>query len=336
MFRLFKRQDEVTSVFEATHKTSEFQPSEDFGDLPLSGYEDFADVEVSYPSIASPVQSPDAPAHTTVQEKQAPSQTICTTPSVPLRARRIPHIPNEVKANPEVSWAGQRYLETYGDPLVTNTYLKVAVLFCCFTILVLAFVIQKQHTAIAHTPTRFIRINEVGRAEPIDYQNLAYKPQESENKYYLMRWTQLHFQRNRYAIERDQTENLYFEDSSTGQADIAQERQSKFIEQYKTHLDLPFVEVAVTNIILSDLSSGPYTAQIEFLKIFREPMTNAEIKRERWTTTVNYTFRTDIPENMISVNPVGLTIVHFRIDQAFTADSLTAPTVVSGSSSGAR
>jgi type IV secretion system protein VirB5 len=30
-----------------------------------------------------------------------------------------------------------------------------------------------------------IRINDVGRAEAVDYQNFAYKPQEAENRYFL-------------------------------------------------------------------------------------------------------------------------------------------------------
>jgi len=41
-------------------------------------------------------------------------------------------------------------------------------------------------------------------------RKLPYRPQEAENKYYLTRWAELYFSRNRFTIERDQTASLYF------------------------------------------------------------------------------------------------------------------------------
>jgi hypothetical protein len=42
------------------------------------------------------------------------------------------------------------------------------------------------------------------------YRNFQYRPQEAENKYYLTRWAELYFSRNRFTIERDQMNSLYF------------------------------------------------------------------------------------------------------------------------------
>ena len=36
--------------------------------------------------------------------------------------------PTKTEVIPEISRAAERYLEQYGDPLVTNTYLKIAML----------------------------------------------------------------------------------------------------------------------------------------------------------------------------------------------------------------
>ena len=55
---------------------------------------------------------------------------------------------------------------------------------------------------------RIVRINDVGHAEAIDYRNYQYKRQEAENKYYLSRWATLYFSRNRYTLERDQTQSV--------------------------------------------------------------------------------------------------------------------------------
>ena len=43
----------------------------------------------------------------------------------------------------------------------------------------------------------------------------------------------------------------------------------------------------------------------------------AALKRERWTASVTYVFRDAVQNGEIQVNPLGLTIVSFRADQAF-------------------
>jgi type IV secretion system protein VirB5 len=45
---------------------------------------------------------------------------------------------------------------------------------------------------------------------------------------------------------------------------------------------------------------------------------HSELKRERWTATVTYVFGENVKNNELAVNPLGLTIVRFRADQAFS------------------
>ena len=45
---------------------------------------------------------------------------------------------------------------------------------------------------------------------------------------------------------------------------------------------------------------------------------HTELKRERWTSTVTYVFRENVKNNELAVNLIGLTIVRFRADQAFS------------------
>jgi type IV secretion system protein VirB5 len=227
---------------------------------------------------------------------------------------------------PEITKAGERYIEQYGDPLVTNTYLKVTVLILALVIAAMAAVMLKELKALADIRPLIIRIDDVGHAEAVDYKNFAYKPQESENKYYLTRWTQLLFQRNKFTIENDQTQALYFFDSATSKAVIEDERKTKYISSYQLDNTLPYVEIQVTNIILGDLTTAPYTAQIEFLKLYKDPNSGAELRRERWTASANFIFRDTVPNNMVSINPLGLTIIHYRVDQAYSVQpSVAAP-----------
>ena len=218
---------------------------------------------------------------------------------------------------PEITRAAERYLEQYGDPLVMNTYLKVTILCLIVVCLALAAAVFKSQKALASVHPLIIRINDVGHADAIDYRNFEYRPQEAENKYYLTRWAELYFSRNRFTIERDQTNALYFLNSDVQRAVIEQERKDNTILTYRNDSTLPYVDVDVKNVVLDDLRQSPYSARIEFEKVYTNPADHTELKRERWVASVTYVFRESVKNDELAVNPLGLTIVRFRADQAF-------------------
>jgi len=224
----------------------------------------------------------------------------------------------QTKGTPEITRAAERYLEQYGNPLVMNTYLKVTILVLAAMCLTLAGLIYKSQNALASMRPMIVRVNEVGRAEAIDYRNFQYRPQEAENKYYLSRWAELYFSRNRFTIERDQTSSLYFLNSDVQRAVIEQERKDESIQSYIKDSSLPYVDVEIKNIILDDLRQSSLSARIEFEKVYTNSADHTELKRERWTASVTYVFRENVKNNELAVNPLGLTIVRFRVDQAFS------------------
>src|ERR1700757_3652609 len=116
----------------------------------------------------------------------------------------------ETKATPEITRAAERYLEQYGDPLVMNTYLKIAILVLAAICLMLGFLIFRGQKALANIHPLVIRIDDVGHAEAVDFRDFNYRPKEAENKYYLARWAELFFSRNRYTIQHDFTNGLFF------------------------------------------------------------------------------------------------------------------------------
>jgi type IV secretion system protein VirB5 len=221
------------------------------------------------------------------------------------------------KPSPEITRAAEHYLEQYGDPLVINTYLKVTILALAVVSIVLVGLVYHSQMALASVHPLIIRINDVGRAEAIDYRNFQYKPQEAENKYYLMRWAELYFSRNRFTIERDQTNALYFLNGDVQRTVVDQERKDNVIANYSKDSSLPFVDVEVKNVILDDLRQSPYSARIEFEKISTSPADQSQLKLEHWTASVTYVFRDQVKNNELPVNPLGLTIIRFRADQAF-------------------
>ena len=222
------------------------------------------------------------------------------------------------KTSPEITRAAERYLEQYGDPLVMNTYLKITILVLAAVCLTLAGLIFKSQKALAAIHPMIVRISDIGRAEAIDYRNFQYRPQEAENKYYLSRWAELYFSRNRFTIERDQTSALYFLNSDVQRAVIDKERRDRTIQSYVKDSSLPFIDIEIKNVVLDDLRQSPYSARIEFEEVYTNPADHSELKRERWTASVTYVFRESVKNNQLAVNPLGLTIVRFRADQAFS------------------
>jgi type IV secretion system protein VirB5 len=216
-----------------------------------------------------------------------------------------------------ISRAAERYLEQYGDPLVMNTYLKVTILVLAAISLMLGMLVFRSQKALANVHPLVIRIDDVGHAEAIDFRDFSYRPKEAENKYYLSRWAELYFGRNRYTIQRDFTNSLYFMNADVQRAVVEDYRKNKTIDAFIHDSTMPYVDIEVKNVILDDLRQSPYSARIEFQKIYTNPSDHSEVKRERWTASVTYVFRNAIQNGEIQVNPLGLTIVNFRADQAF-------------------
>ena len=221
------------------------------------------------------------------------------------------------KPTSEITQAAGHYLERYSEPLVMNTYLKVTILVLAVVCLILAGLVWHSQMALANVHPLIVRINRVGQAQAIDYHDFKYRPEEAENKYYLARWAELYFRRNRFTIERDQSDALYFLDNDVQRQVINEERKSDFIAEYVRDPTLPFVDVEVKNVILDDLRKSPYSARIEFERIYTNPTDHSQLKREDWTASVTYVFRPKVKNEELAVNPLGLTIIRFRADQAF-------------------
>src|ERR1700739_4781786 len=216
-----------------------------------------------------------------------------------------------------ITRAAERYLEQYGDPLVMNTYLKITILVLAGITLLLGALVFRSTQARESIHPLVVRIDDVGHAEAVDYRDFTYRPKEAENKHYLSRWTELYFSRNRYTIQREFTNSLYCVNADGQRAVVEDYRKNKTIETFIRDMTIPYVDIEVKNVILDDLRQSPYSARIEFLKIYTNPSDHSEIKRERWTASVTYVFRDAVQNGEIQVNPLGLTIVKFRSDQAF-------------------
>ena len=78
--------------------------------------------------------------------------------------------------------AKQLYAEQFGDAIVTNTYLKMALLAMALVSAGLIYANVRTVRMVQTFKPLVIRINDIGRAEAVKYDTLGYKPQDAEKR----------------------------------------------------------------------------------------------------------------------------------------------------------
>ncbi len=99
--------------------------------------------------------------------------------------------------------AKRQFVELYGSALVMNTYLKIALVLV--SLVALGLVGLNFHTAskYANVKPLVIRIDDVGRAEAVQYDATGYQPQAPELRYFLTQFVVKHFSRIRATVQRE-------------------------------------------------------------------------------------------------------------------------------------
>ena len=70
-------------------------------------------------------------------------------------------------------------------------------------------------------------------------------------------------------------------------------------------------------MVIEDLRQPPYKASVDFEKVYYALADHAEIRREKYVASFVFVFKDRVPNVMIPVNPLGLTITYFREDEGF-------------------
>jgi type IV secretion system protein VirB5 len=219
---------------------------------------------------------------------------------------------------PPLEDAKRRYVELYGSALVLNTYLKIALL--CVSLVAVGLVVLNMRTQrrIDTLKPLVVRIDDIGRAQAVQYDALTYKPlgQAPELKYFLIQFVTKHYGRIRATVKQQYAESFYFLDAALAEATMASDQQEQAIEQFLSGAG-DEVEIEVRNVTLESLETPPYTASVDFDRVSYTPGTRRERRRETAVARITFVLRDEIPNAVIPVNPLGLVITHVRVDQAF-------------------
>ena len=213
--------------------------------------------------------------------------------------------------------AKRLYLEQYGDPMVTNTYLKIAL--TLVSLIAVGLLVLDLRTIKTFQDFRplVIRIDDLGRAEAINYHNLEYKPQDAEAKYFLSQFCGLYYRRNRYTIQDDFSKSLYFLDGKLADGILDAYRKGDIIRKFLTNASAPEIDVEVKKVALEEMQTPPFRARVDFYLVYYSPADHSELKRDLYTANFVFLFKSRVPNELIPINPLGLTITYFREDEAF-------------------
>src|ERR1700761_1235793 len=87
--------------------------------------------------------------------------------------------------------------------------------------------------SLAHHPiaNRYIRIDEMGRAQAIAYTDLNYSPREGEVRTYLTDWANYRYTINRETIAKKYPMNYYFLSTQLANQYMAQDNASHLVSQ---------------------------------------------------------------------------------------------------------
>jgi type IV secretory pathway component VirB8 len=213
--------------------------------------------------------------------------------------------------------AGHRFLELYAEPVVTNTYLKVAIVVLSAVTLTSLALLYRAETAALRLKPLVISITDAGRGQVMNYADFSKVPVERVSKYYLARWTQLYYGRNHATLQRDFAESLNFFSNTLQSVTLGRVNKAKTLDNFLLDPSAPNADIEIKAVVLDDTRQAPYRAHVEFEKVFYSLGDQQEQQRERWTANVVYGFREEVPNQMLLTNPLGLVISYVHEDQAF-------------------
>src|ERR1700732_1576526 len=167
--------------------------------------------------------------------------------------------------------------------MVTNTYLKIALVLVSLVAVGLALVDLRTLRTFQNFRPLVIRIDDVGRAEATNYHNLEYQPQDAEAKYFLSQFSTLYYRRNRYTIQNDFSKALYFLDGKLADGILDAYRQDDIIKKFLMNTSATEIDVEVKKVALEDMQTPPYKARVDFYMVYYSPADHSEIKRDLYT-----------------------------------------------------
>lgn len=181
--------------------------------------------------------------------------------------------------------------------------------------------------ALAHRPiaNRYIRIDEMGRAQAIQYSDLDYTPREGEVRTYLNDWANYRYTISRDTIAAKYPLNYYFLSQSLASQLMGEDNQDHLVSQVLggqiEQSDVEVRDVTITSMSVQEIQGAKIargTALIAIDRIYA-PDHSREPRTEHWMLSITYYLnpkqvsdQAKIYPQFEFINPLGLTITEFH------------------------
>jgi type IV secretion system protein VirB5 len=221
--------------------------------------------------------------------------------------------------------------------------------------------------SLAHKPiqNRYIRIDEMGRAQAIQYTDLNYSPREGEVRTYLTDWANYRFTINRDTITKKYPLNYFFFSQQLSTQLMSDDNRNHFVSQVMAG-QIEQSDVEVRNVTITSMSEEQIqgvrmskgTALVNIDKLY-SVRNSHEPRTEHWMLSVTYYLnpkqvsdQSRVFPQFETINPLGMTITEFHenrigvepitdstantrpVAQTLVPGAITAPTIP-GAGSGA-
>ena len=211
--------------------------------------------------------------------------------------------------------AQEAYAEIWAEVLATNRYLKLALGALALVCVGLLLLCWRTFDRFEHLAPLVLRIDEVGRAEVVDYDTAAYRPDvaKPEVKYFLRRFLLLHRERRRGVALEAWKRSLLFLDGTLARRLLSEQETSKELARFMSG-EGPEIEVELGAVQVQPSREEPFLARMDFTEVRRD-LTGRELDRSRWTSEFEFRFLPEPPQELLGVNPIGLSVTYFRSDR---------------------
>lgn len=181
--------------------------------------------------------------------------------------------------------------------------------------------------SLAHRPVvnRYIRIDEMGRAQAIQYSDLNYSPREGEVRTYLTDWANYRYTVARETIAKKYPLNYYFLSQNLASQLMNQDNQAHLVSQVVGG-QVEQSDVEVKNVTITSMSQETVqgaimargTALVTIDKLY-SARNSREPRTEHWLLSVTYYLnpkqvsdQARVFPQFEAINPLGLTITEFH------------------------
>jgi type IV secretion system protein VirB5 len=211
----------------------------------------------------------------------------------------------------------------------------------CGTVLLLGSMGLNLSLARRPIANRYIRIDEMGRAQAIQYSDLNYSPREGEVRTYLTDWANYRYTINRDTIGKKYPLNYYFLSGNLSAQLMTEDNANHLISQVIGG-QIEQSDDEVKNVTITTMSQETVqgaviargTALIALDKLY-SPRYSHEPRTEHWLISVTYYLnakqvsdQAKVFPQFETINPLGLTITEFH-ENRLSVDPIVAGTPTS-------